>query len=136
MESTDEANPEFTKQAANLVLKRLKNELERGEVDQELLDELGWTPEQMKKFVDRMQQQVEDKGDDNSPAAQARRRQFEEMLRNLDVTSKTQRRNDTSKDKQNGEAIGPVRRAPPPEYREWFESYKKSVSKKQAIEKK
>ncbi|HLQ43375.1 MAG TPA: hypothetical protein VK137_01490, partial [Planctomycetaceae bacterium] len=105
-----------------------------GEVDQELLDELGWTPEQMKKFVDRMQQQVEDKGDDRSPAAQARRRQFEEMLRNLDVTSKSQRRNDTNKDKQHGEGIVPVRRPPPAEYRELWEAYTKSMSKKQAAE--
>ena len=129
-ETSEEANPEFTKEAANLVLKRLKDELARGEVDQELLDELGWTPEQMKKFADRMQQQLEDKGEDNSLKAQAQRRQFEEMLRNLDVTSKTQRRNDTNKDKQVGEGVGTVRRPPPPEYREWVESYTKSLSKK------
>ena len=130
----DEANEEFTKEAANLVLKRLKKEVERGEVDQELLDELGWTPEQMKKFVERMQQQLEDKPDDNSPQAKARQRQFDEMLKNLNVTDKTQRRNDTNKEKQNGEGIGSVRRPPPAEYRELFESYTKSVSKKKAVE--
>ena len=61
-------------------------------------------------------------------------KQFEEMLRNLDVTSKSQRRNDTNKDKQHGEGIGPVRRPPPPEYRELWEAYTKSMSKKQAAE--
>ena len=89
----------------------MKDELARGEVDQELLDELGWTPKQMKKFADRMQEQLDDKGDDNSPKAQAQRRQFEEMLHNLDVTSKTQRRNDNNKDKQEEDE------------RCWFEGY-------------
>ena len=130
----DDANDEFTKEAANLVLKRLKKELERGEVDQELLDELGWTPEQMKKFVERMQKEIEDKPDDNSPQAKARQRQFDEMLKNLNLTSKTQRRDDTNKEKQTGEGIGPVRRPPPAEYRQMFEGYTKSVSKKKAPE--
>lgn len=131
----EEANEEFTKEAANLVLKRLQKDIERGEVDQELLDELGWNEEQMKKFVERMQQQLEAKPeDDDSPQAKARRRQFEEMLKNLDLTEKTQRRDDTNKDKQTGDGIGPVRRPPPPEYRESFESYTKSLSKKKAAE--
>jgi hypothetical protein len=56
------------------------------------------------------------------------------MLRNLDVTSKTQRRNDVNKEKQVGEGVGTVRRPPPPEYREWVESYTKSVSKKKTTE--
>lgn len=128
------ANEEFTKEAANLVLKRLQKDIERGEVDQELLDELGWNEEQMKKFVERMQQQLEAKPDDDSPQTKARQRQFEEMLKNLNLTEKTQRRYDTNKDKQTGDGIGPVRRPPPPEYRESFESYTKSLSKKKAAE--
>ncbi|RLT08228.1 MAG: hypothetical protein DWI21_08380 [Planctomycetota bacterium] len=130
----EEANEEFTKEAANLVLKRLQKDIERGEVDQELLDELGWNEEQMKKFVERMQQQLEVKTDDDSPQAKAKQRQFEEMLKNLNLTEKTQRRDDTNKDKQTGDGIGPVRRPPPPEYRESFESYTKSLSKKKSAE--
>ena len=88
----------------------------------------------MKKFADRMQEQLEDKGEDDSPKAKAQRRQFEEMLRNLDVTSKTQRRNDNNKEKQAGEGVGSVRRPPPPEYRDWNESVTKSLSKKKGTE--
>ena len=131
---TEEANEEFTKKAANLVLKRLKKDLERGEVDQELLDDLGWTPEQLQKFVDRMQKELEVKPDDASPQAKARQRQFEEMLKNLNLSEKTQRRDDTNKEKQGGEGIGSVRRPPPPEYRELFESVTKGLSKKKAAE--
>ena len=130
----EEANPEFTKEAANLVLKKLKKELERGEVDQELLDELGWTPEQLQNFVDRMRKEVEAKPEDASPQAKARQRQFEEMLKNLNLTEKTQRRDDTNKEKQGGEGIGSVRRPPPPEYRELFESVTKGLSKKKVAE--
>ena len=130
----EEANEEFNKEAANLVLKRLKKNLERGEVDQELLDDLGWTPEQLEKFVDRMQKELEAKPDDASPQEKARQRQFEEMLKNLNLSEKTQRRDDTNKEKQGGEGIGSVRRPPPPEYRELFESYTKGLSKKKAAE--
>jgi hypothetical protein len=134
-ESPEEANEEFSREAANLVLRRLQKELERGEVDQELLDELGWTPEQLKKFVERMQRQLEEKPDDsNSPQAKARQRQFEEMLQNINLSEKSQRRNDTNKEKQAGEGIGSVRRPPPAEYRDVFESVTKGFSKKKSAE--
>ncbi|MFM7924894.1 MAG: hypothetical protein ACKPJJ_32110, partial [Planctomycetaceae bacterium] len=48
-------------QAAGLALKRLQKELERGEVDPELLQELGWTKDELSKFADRMQQQLDER---------------------------------------------------------------------------
>ena len=81
-----------------------------------------------------MQKELEDKPDDDSPQAKARQRQFEEMLKNLNLTEKTQRRDDTSKDKQTGDGIGPVRRPPPAEIRESFERYTKGLSKKKSAE--
>jgi len=113
----------------------LQKDIERGEVDQELLDELGWNEEQMKKFVERMQQRLDRKPQDNdSPQERAQQRQFEEMLKNINITEKTPGRDDTIKDKQTGDGIGPVRRPPPPEIRESFERYTKSLSKKKAAE--
>ncbi|QEG37114.1 putative sodium/potassium/calcium exchanger [Bythopirellula goksoeyrii] len=49
----DEANLEFARQQSDLVLDRLEDQLGKDNVDQELLDKLGWSKEDLKKFVDR-----------------------------------------------------------------------------------
>jgi len=52
-------NVEDTARATDLALKRLERDLGRGEVDEELLRELGWTPERLSEFVERMQNQLQ-----------------------------------------------------------------------------
>ncbi len=83
----DDPDLEAKRKAANLVLKRLQEQLQRGEIDPELQEELGVTNEQLKDFTERLQQRLADTGEDTSPEAQARRRQFEETLRTLDYKS-------------------------------------------------
>ena len=126
----DKANLEYAKQAANLVLKRLQKELERGEVDPDLLEELGWSDGDMKKFVNRLQERLQDSGADQSPAAVAERRQFEEMLKSLELQSKGARRSDSGKGKHSTDGIGSRRLPVPAEYREAFEAYTKSLSQR------
>ena len=41
-----------------MVLKRLKEELDRGEVDPELLKKLGWTEKDMQRFAERLERQL------------------------------------------------------------------------------
>ncbi len=84
------------------MLDRINGDLERGEVDQKLLEELGWTKEQLREFSERMQnklQKLEDKSD-NSPAAIAERRQFEEMLKDLSPQSQTDKRSSSTEYQQ------------------------------------
>jgi hypothetical protein len=131
VEAAEDANLEFTKQAADLVLKRLEDELERGEVDQELLEKLGWNEADAKKFAERLRQQLAEKGEDNSPEALARRRQFEETLKSLDLRSKATRRDDANQRKQVQEGIGPRRPPVPAEYKEAYELYRKTLAKQQ-----
>ena len=57
-EAGDDPNLEHNRQAAELILKRLNADLEDGKLDRELLEELGWTEGQMKKFMERMQRQL------------------------------------------------------------------------------
>ncbi|MEZ6146833.1 MAG: hypothetical protein R3B91_15735 [Planctomycetaceae bacterium] len=73
--------------AANLVLKRLEDQLQRGEIDPELREELGVTDDQLQEFTDRLRQRLADTGEDSSPEAKARRQQFNETLRNLQFES-------------------------------------------------
>ena len=85
----EEANLEFKKQATELVLKRLQDGLERGDIDPELLEKLGWTQDEMRRFTERLSKHLQDaKSGDETPESQARRQQFEEMLKSLDVNKK------------------------------------------------
>lgn len=129
--AAEQANLEYAQKAANLVLKRLEDDLERGKVDEKLLKELGWTQDDLKKFADRMRSQLEDRGEDDSPQSQARRRQFEEMLKSLDLTSKSrERRGSEVGGRSPGEGVGPRRLPVPVEYREAFEAYTRGLSKR------
>jgi len=126
----DEANLEFARKASNLVLQRLKGQLERGEVDQELLDELGWKDKQdVEKLVKYLEKGLNARDDDSSPEAIARRLQFEETLKSLRLGNETGRREGgegrTRAIRQMNTRNVPV----PPEYRKLYESYTRSLSK-------
>ena len=94
----EEANLEFKKQATELVLKRLQDGLERGDIDPELLEKLGWTEDQMRQFTERLNKHLKEaKSTDETPDSLARRQQFEEMLKNLDINKKgTTRKGDNA----------------------------------------
>lgn len=125
-EQADEAVLEDRLNATNLVLKKLQEELDRGEVDGELLQKLGWTEADMKRFVERMQRQVRNEGDD--PSAQARRRQFEEMLKSLNLKSSGSRREAGDAPKQSATDFTDRRVPPPVEYRRQFEELTRRLS--------
>lgn len=124
------ADLENAKKATNLVLKRLKSQLERGDVDQEMLDEMGWKDNKdVEKFVRYLEDNLKQNADDDSPEAQARRMQFEETLRNLDVGSETNRRSGSVGKERAIQQIGTKNVPPPREYQKIWESYTRSLSK-------
>lgn len=51
----DAANLEYARKQTDLVLERLDEQLRDKEVDRELLDQLGWTEDDLRRFVDRWQ---------------------------------------------------------------------------------
>ncbi len=123
----DPVNLDDKKKATNLVLKRLKDELERGDVDQELLKELGWTADDLKRFVDRLDQQSKSGGD--TPAEQVRRRQFEEMLKSLDLRSTGGKREDATQKKRSTNDFTDKQVPVPLEYRDALKKYADKLSK-------
>lgn len=133
----DDANLEYGKEAANLVLKRIKDELKRKEVDQDLLKELGWTREEMKQFSDRLQKQLQtpQNQDLQTPESIARKRQFEEMLKSLKPASQAARRNRTSTREQTSDSLGPRRLPVPEEYREAYEAFTRDLANQKPAEK-
>jgi hypothetical protein len=88
----EEANLEYARKATNLVLQKLKSKLERGEVDQELLDEMGWKNKgDVERFVKFLESGLKAQQDE-SPEEMARRLQFEETLKNVRMGTQTERR--------------------------------------------
>jgi hypothetical protein len=126
----EQANLEAARKATNLVLQRLKSQLERGEVDQELMDELGWKDKKdVEKFVKFLEKGMAQQGDDNSPEAEARRMQFEETLRSMNLGSETQRRAGGIGKERAIEQIGAKNAPVPREYEKVWQSYTRSLSK-------
>ena len=102
------------KKAANLVLKRLREQIQRGQIDGELQQDLGVTPDQLRRFTQKLEQRLAETGaEDLSPEADARRRQFEETLRTIDFDSKgTTREGGDGPRESAGGFSGPNRSAP------------------------
>lgn len=113
------------------MLNRLEEDLQRGEVDRELLDRLGWTKEDLQRFSDRLRQQLQsldEAGAEETPASQARRRQFEEMLKSLDLRTPQESRAGREGGRAT-EGVGSREVPVPAEYREAYEAFTRSLSK-------
>ena len=116
MEWTDQ-DLAHARNAADLAIEHLKNSVEEGRT--EVLDALGWTPEQARAFLERwrMLRQMA-KSDDPR-----QRGEFEQTLRSLGLRPggvKTSR--DVPADAKGGQAEG-RRGRPPASYREQFQAF-------------
>jgi hypothetical protein len=123
---------EDRRRATELVLKRLQDELQRGDVSDDLLEDLGWTEDNLRDFMSRLEQRLADSGEDRSPAAEARRRQFQEVLRGLDYSAESQQREGGDGDRPVEEGFGAPRRPAPSEFRSDEEAFKKRLSRETA----
>ena len=130
-ERASDPNLEDAAQAASMALRRLKQDLERGKVDQEMLEELGWTEDELRSFSDRLERQLKDlnTGENESTAERLQRRRMEEMLKSMNLkTRSTQRSSDDSRDRELQDTE--VRKStPPPRLRDKYRNYQRSVLK-------
>ncbi len=116
--------------AANLALRRLRQDLDRGQVNRELLDQLGWTEEQLLEFTERMQQRLLEREENAAKQKELSlsQKSFNEMLRSLDLQSSGSTRignSDRDRDRTDTTLRNSV---PPSKYREAFEAYQRSLS--------
>ena len=117
-------------QAANLALRRLQKELDRGEVDPKLLEELGWTKDELAAFRERLQQQLEQRNlnEQQRKEKSLSQKSFEEMLRSLDVNSTgTTREGRSDKDRDMQDTTN-RQTTVPGQYQEQFKRYQRSAS--------
>ncbi len=121
--AADPVNVEDRLKATNLVLKQLQDDLDRGNVDRELLDRLGWSEDDMRRFAERLEQRLSTDGENADPGEAARTRQFREMLKSLDLRASSRERLDSFGDKESTTDFSDLRERVPQRYRGAFEKY-------------
>lgn len=125
----DAPDPDYNRQAAELVLRKLQDDLDRGEVNPELLEKLGWTEDQLKGWSDRLAKQLQQQPAE-TPVDRARQMQFEEMLRQIDLRKSNAVRSGESQPTRELPQSDSRRSAPPAEYREAYEAFTRGLSKR------
>lgn len=127
----DEANLEYNRQATELILNRLKKQLDRGEVDEDLLKELGWTPDEMQRFTDRISKSLNEskREAENDLESKARQQQFQEMLKSLDLRKTGTQRSGKAAPKREVEQIDSKRTPPPANYRSATDKFTRGVNR-------
>jgi hypothetical protein len=125
-EGADAANLEYARKATEMVLKRLKDE--EHNPDPELLDKLGWSKEDLAEFLRRWD--ALQKSADQTPDG---KRDLDEALKSLGLRDPTNRRRAGGKvnDEQRGMRDAGNRSAPPPQYRDLFDSFRKGAARSQ-----
>ena len=121
----DQANLQFAQQATDLALEHLRDQKDNAE----LLERLGWTPEQAAAFLRRWQQMQQSAKQQGPQGDQARRR-LEDQLRGLGLrpAEASLRRDVTRSDGSRGLIEGGQRPAPPAEYRDQYRAFLRSVA--------
>jgi len=117
---------ENARNAADLAIEHLRTTVESGRTD--VLDELGWTRDQARAFLDRwetMRRQAES-------ADPQKRGEFDRVLRSLGLRpAGVQSSRDVPADTKGGQAEG-RRSRPPSDYRERFKAFLQGTSGEQA----
>jgi len=125
-EAADLANK---KKAANLALKRLKDQLERGESPGELMEDLGYTEQDLQQFMQRLEERLADPGLDQSAESESARRQFDSLLKGIDLNSEGALKEGGKRKRNAASGFGSKSRPVPPEYRKSSEAYRKRLSR-------
>jgi hypothetical protein len=119
----DEANLDYARKATDLALDHLRNELTKPDGGQELLDQLGWTRDQARQFLDRWQRL---KAEANEPGAEAvkAQRELDETLRSLGLRPRGVKRAAAAGEGDAQRQLRDARRfEPPADIREQFQEY-------------
>ncbi|MCO6046148.1 hypothetical protein NG895_19790 [Aeoliella sp. ICT_H6.2] len=124
----DKANLEYTRKQTDLILDKLSDQLDEGKVDQEMLDDLGWSKDDLRQFVDRWNRLRAEAERPNSTGA---KQELDARLRSLGPTMGTkggtrERTQDDFRNLREGYS-GKV----PLKYRDRLKAYTEGVSKGQ-----
>ncbi|MCH2113707.1 MAG: hypothetical protein MK171_02170 [Pirellulales bacterium] len=83
----DEANLEYARQQTDLVLERIEDQLDKKQVDHKLLEKLGWSQDELQRFVDRWKSLKSKAAGDNRP--NTAKKELDDSLRRLGLLPKS-----------------------------------------------
>ncbi len=129
-EQADLANK---KRATELALKRLRDQLERGDAPADLKERLGFTDQDLEGFMNRLEERLADPGADRSAESDAARRQFESLLKGIDAQSKGDVRKGEDHERNAASGFAGPNRPVPPEYRLEDQGYKRKSSREGTV---
>jgi hypothetical protein len=123
---TEQANLEYARRQTTLALEHLRDQLAKEKP--ELLDRLGWTKDEARRFIERWEA-MNRAAAEPTPAGAAARKQLDEALRSLGLRpGGTQlRHGGVATDKPEG-ARDAGRFSPPPQWAEQFRAYTRGVA--------
>ncbi len=120
---------ENRKKAAGLAITKLLEEMSRGEKPQELMDELGYSEEDLENFLKQFDQDLNQSADPTSPEAQARRRQFEELLKGIELDAQGELKSGGDQPKNASQSSGSNRRPTPKKYESSEEAFRRRMQR-------
>ncbi|PHS02937.1 MAG: hypothetical protein COA78_19815 [Blastopirellula sp.] len=122
----DKANLEYTRKATDMVLDELKNQKNP---DQKMLDELGWTKEELQQFTDRWNQMKSEAA--NNQTGQQAKQELDDALRSLGLSEgKDKLRKSNNRPATAGGAGDSSRSRPPAAFLEQYKAYLKGASQR------
>jgi hypothetical protein len=124
----DAANVEYARQATELVLEHLKDQLAKDNVDRSLLEQLGWTRDDMQRFLSRWQK-LRDAAKAPGDNGQDGRRELDNVLRSLGLRQDRLFRRSGAADDSMRNLRESLRTTPPREYQERLRAYNKGTAK-------
>jgi hypothetical protein len=123
----DPANLEYARKQTDLVLDKLTDQLKRKQIDKNLLEQLGWTEDDLQRFVARWQVRKA-AAQRNDPAGEAARRDLDEALRSLGLRRSSLKQSASQDDRQRDLRQG-YRGPVPLEFQEQLRAYNQGVSR-------
>ncbi len=125
--AADDPNLEYAKKATALALDHLKQAMKNGKDGDQLLKDLGWTPQEAQQFIDRQEARLRAAAKAN-PNDEARVK-AEDALRSLGLRpAQTDRSgNRLTSDAERGMSAG-RHTSPPPEYRDQYKAFSQGVN--------
>jgi hypothetical protein len=123
----DAANLEYAEKQTDLVLESLDEQLKRKQLDKRLLDELGWSADDLQRFIDRWRQ-LKESARGQGPTADAAQRELDDALRSLGLRRGPLQQAATPDDDVRDLRQG-YRGSVPLEYQERLRAYNQGVSR-------
>ncbi|MGE0536839.1 MAG: hypothetical protein AB7O68_17845 [Pirellulales bacterium] len=124
----EEANAEYAKKQTDLVIESLKDQLANDQLDPELLKKLGWSREDVEKFVNKWEALRKAAGQEG-PEGDEAREQYDRVINDLNL----KRRGVSIRQSAKPDQVNRLRESrgskPPAEYADQFRAYTEGATK-------